>query len=108
MCQREEYDTVAREDVVAAEHCSLGHISAPRWNFSLCLHNSGRGHLGWHLLVCETLMGTLLWGTIVPCHNICHLELKGTFPLLCGNHLVAEIRILVCKQSQVRKYRGFQ
>lgn len=62
-------------------------------------------------LCCETLMGTLLWGTVVPCHSICHLELKGTFAqpsLLCGNPLVAEIRILVCKQSQVRKYTEFK
>lgn len=83
--------------------------SAPRWNFSLCLHNSSRRRFGWHLFV--RLSWEHFCGDIVPSHHICHLELKGTLAqpsLLCGNPLVAEIRILVCKQSQVGKHTGFQ
>lgn len=89
----------------------LEHISAPRWNFGLYIHNPFRGRLGWDLfklrLYWEHFGGEQCFS---PTHSLFG-KLKGTLlSLHCSMEilLVAEIRTPVCKQSQVRKCSSFQ
>lgn len=62
MCEREKYEAVAREEVVAAEHCSPGHRQLQDRilaRVSIILVGDTWAAT---CLCCETLMGTLLWG----------------------------------------------
>lgn len=95
----------------------LEHILAPRWNFGLYVHNPFRGRLGWDLFkVTGNTSGTTSGNTSVessvsPPQHLLFGKLKGTLlSLHCSMEilLVAEIRTLVCKQSQVRKCSSFQ